>query len=442
LTFLPFFNVLTGKNFTFAFVSSPVFLLACVLGWAGLTVLAGLYPAQYLSSFSPKEILKGTHSGMGGNSSLRKGLVIVQFAASIILIISTLVLYRQLAFMREKKLGFEPEQVIAIGTRAATSRDQVNSLKAAIEALPFVKSAARSQAVPGEGGSGRTLPPLDNVGEAKNLTTVRATPEIVDVLGIKLLAGKSLPEKNPGDTTVQVVLNKSAVDFLGLTPEDAINRKIEVYGFGERVEVTGVIEDFNFTSLREPIGAYAFHNAPTEGYSVLVVKLATDDPVQAIARIESEFKKIIPSAFEYTFLDQYMLTLYNSEEQLAQVILVFSGLAIFIACLGLYALAAYTTEQRTKEIGIRKVMGASIFQLSTMLSTDFIKLVLISFAVAVPVGYFAMNKWLEGFAYRVEISWAIFLIAGVISVLIAWFTVGFESLKAARSNPMKSLRTE
>ncbi len=439
---LPFFNILTGKTFTLAFLSSPGFLLSCAFSWAALTVLAGMYPAQYLSSFSPKEVLKGAHSGMGGNSTLRKGLVIVQFAASIILIISTLVLYQQLAFIREKKLGFEPEQVITVGTRAAASRDQVNSLKAAIEALPFVKGAARSQAVPGEGGSGRTLPTLDNIGATKNLTTVRATQEIVDVLGVKLLAGKTLPEKNPGDTTIQVVLNKSAVDFLGLAPEDAINRKIEVYGFGNRVEVVGVMEDFNFTSLREPIGAYAFHNASTEGYSVLVIKLATSNMAESIARIEDEFKKVIPSAFEYTFLDQYLHTLYNSEEQLAQVILVFSGLAIFIACLGLYALAAFTTEQRTKEIGIRKVMGASIFQLSTMLSTDFIKLVVISFAVAVPIGYYAMDKWLEGFAYRIEISWAIFLVAGLVSLMIAWFTVGFESLKAARSNPMKSLRTE
>ncbi len=438
---LPFFSTLTGKAFGASFISSPSFILSCIAGWIVLTVMAGVYPAQYLSAFSPREVLKGTLSGLGGNSSLRKGLVVIQFAASIILIISTLILYQQLSFIREKKLGFEPEQVIAIGTRAAANRDQVNSLKAAVDGLPFVKGAARLQAVPGENGSGRSIPPLDGVGESKNLTTVRATPEIIDVLGIKLLAGKSLPQKVDGDTTIQLVLNKSAVDFLGLSPEDAINRKIRIAGFND-VEVVGVMEDFNFTSLREPIGAYAFHNAPTESYSVLVVKLDASDSRESIARIEDEFKKIIPSAFEYTFIDQQLQTLYSSEEKLARVILIFSGLAIFIACLGLYALAAYTTEQRTKEIGVRKVMGASIFQLSTMLSIDFIKLVGISFVVAVPVGYFAMDKWLQGFAYRIEISWAIFVVAGLVSLMIAWFTVGFESLKAARSNPMKSLRTE
>ncbi|MEP7128281.1 MAG: FtsX-like permease family protein, partial [Chitinophagales bacterium] len=176
--------------------------------------------------------------------------------------------------------------------------------------------------------------------------------------------------------------------------------------------------------------------------SVLLVKLETNDLTGSMAKIENEFKKIVPSAFEFTFLDQQLDTLYKSEEQLGQIILIFSGLAIFIACLGLYALAAYTTEQRTKEIGIRKVMGASVIQLSNMLSKDFLKLVVISFVIAVPLAYYAMTVWLQGFAYRIEINLLIFVLAGVISILIAWFTVGFESFKAARSNPMKSLRSE
>ena len=440
--FLPFFNDLTGKTFSMRFLTSPVFVLSALGSWVILTLLAGAYPAQYLSAFSPKEVLKGTISGLGGNSSLRKGLVVIQFAASGILIISTLILYQQLSFIREKKLGYEPEQVIAIGTRAAANRDQVNSLKAAIESLPFVSATARSQNVPGEPGSGRNLRPLEGDSEGKNLTTVRVTREVLDVLGIKLLAGTTLPDKNPDDTTVQVVLNKTSVDFLGLSPEDAINRKVRVGGFTYGADVVGVTEDFHFSSLRQPIGAYAFHNAPTEGYGVLLVKISSDNLPESIRQIENEFKKIIPSAFEYTFLDQQLQTLYASEQQLATVILLFSGMAIFIACLGLYALAAYTTEQRTKEIGIRKVMGASVFQLAAMLSRDFIKLVAISFVIAAPLGYFAMNQWLQGFAYRIEINGLVFIAAGLISLLIAWATVGFESLKAARSNPMKALRTE
>ncbi len=439
---LPYFNSITGKNFSETFLSSGWFWISFLSVWFILTLLAGFYPALYLSAFSPKDVLKGSLSGLGGNSSLRKALVIVQFSVSIILIISTLILYQQLGFIRAKKLGYQPEQVIAIGTSGAENKSQVNSLKAALEALPFVSSAARSQAYPGVSASGRTLPSLDGQGEGKPLQTVRATPEVLNALGIKLLAGKTLPEKMAGDTTVQVVLNKTSVDFLGLTPEDAINRHVRVAGFQYGVEIVGVTEDFHFSSLREPIGAYAFHNAPSEGYVVLLVKLQTDNLTESIGQIETEFKKIIPSAFEFAFLDQQLQTLYNGEEQLAKIILIFSGLAIFIACLGLYALAAYTTEQRTKEIGIRKVMGASVFQLSNMLSKDFLKLVMISFLIAAPIGYYAMTVWLQGFAYRVEINLLIFVIAGIVSVLIAWFTVGFESFKAARSNPIKSLRSE
>ncbi len=439
---LPLFDSVTGKQFNQSFLTTGWFWISFLLVWIFLTLLAGVYPAQYLSSFSPRQVLKGSFSGLGGNSSLRKGLVVVQFSVSIILIISTLILYQQLGFIRAKKLGYQPEQVIAIGTTGAENRVQINSLKSALQGLSLVSGVARSQAYPGEGGSGRTLPPLDGQGDGKNLTTVRATPEVLDVLGIKLLAGKTLPEKTDQDTTVQLVVNKTSIDFLGLTPEEAINRKIKVNGFQYGAEVVGVVEDFHFSSLRQPIGAYCFHNARTEGYNVLLVKLQAGNLTETLVQIEREFKKIIPSAFEYTFLDQHLQTLYHTEQQLAQVIFIFAGLAIFIACLGLYALAAYTTEQRTKEIGIRKVMGASVIQLSAMLSKDFMKLVVISFVIAAPIGYFAMNQWLLGFAYRIEIDLLIFIVAAMISIFIAWFTVGFESFKAAKSNPIQSLRSE
>jgi putative ABC transport system permease protein len=439
---LPVFNSITGKQFYASALFSGWFVVAFGIAGIVLTLLAGIYPAQYLSSFSPREVLKGSGAGLGGNSSLRKGLVIVQFSISIILIISTLILFQQLRFIREKKLGYRPEQVVAIGTTGAENREQVNSLKSVLENLASVSAVARSQAYPGEGGSGRTLPALDGQGAGKNLTTVRATSEVLNVLGIELLAGRTLPEKSAGDTTVQLVLNKTAVNFLGLTPDEAINRKIQVQGFEYGAEIVGVVDDFHFSSLRQPIGAYCFHNAKTEGYSVLLVKLVTSNLTETLAQIETEFKKIIPSAFVYTFLDQQLQTLYQSEQQLATVIFVFAALAIFIACLGLYALAAYTTEQRTKEIGIRKVMGATVTQLSAMLSRDFMKLVLISFVIAAPIGYFAMDQWLGGFAYRVDISLVILLTTGLAAVGIAWFTVGFESLKAARSNPIRSLRSE
>ncbi|NOT73899.1 MAG: FtsX-like permease family protein [Cyclobacteriaceae bacterium] len=439
---LPLFNSITGKTFTSAFLVSPLFWTAMLMIAILLTVLAGFYPAMYLSSFSPKDVLKGKVSGLGGNSSLRKGLVVAQFSVSIILIISTLILYQQLQFIKSKELGFQPEQVIAIGTTGAESRQQINSFRTIVDGLAGVSSTARSQSYPGGKGSGRSLATPDGSGGSKPLVTVRATAGITDALGIKLIAGKSLPEKSPEDTTIQIVLNRTAVEFLGFTPEEAINRRIEVQGFETRAEIVGVTEDFHFKSLREPIGAYAFHNAQTEGYELLLVKIQSANMSETISQIETEFKKIIPSAFEFVFLDQQLQALYNNEQQLGKIILIFAGLAIFIACLGLYALAAYTTEQRTKEIGIRKVMGASVVQLSAMLSKDFLKLVIISFVIAAPVAYFAMSKWLQGFAYQVDISIMIFILAGIASIFIAWFTVGFESFKAATSNPIKSLRSE
>ncbi len=438
---LPLFNSITGKHFSESFLATGWFWISILSVWVLLTLLAGIYPALYLSSFSPKEVLKGSLAGLGGNATLRKSLVVVQFSVSIMLIVSTLILYQQLGFIREKKLGYQPEQVIAIGTTGANNREQINSLRNVLLGLSSVSGVARSQSYPGESGSGRTLPPLDGQGEGKPIVTVRATPEVLAVLGIKLLAGKTLPEKSDQDTTIQLILNKTAVDFLGLTPEEAINRQSRVFDSGG-AQIVGVTEDFHFSSLRQPIGAYCFHNAQTEGYNVLLVKLKSTNLPETIGQIESEFKKIIPSAFEYTFLDDQLQALYTAERQLAQVILVFSSLAIFIACLGLYALAAFTTEQRTKEIGIRKVMGATVFQLSSMLSNDFIKLVVISFIIAAPVGYYAMNKWLEGFAYRIDIQAVIFVVAGLMAITIACLTVGYESVKAARTNPIDSLRSE
>jgi len=251
-----------------------------------------------------------------------------------------------------------------------------------------------------------------------------------------------LPEiKTAEDTTVQVVVNKVITDFLGLSPEEAVKRVVEIHGFG-RVEIVGVTEDFHFASLKEKIGGMCYHNARAEGYNYMLLKIKTDRLVETLQTLEKTYQSIIPTAFEYTFLEQRLETLYRSEQQLAEIILLFSGLAIFVACLGLYALAAFTTERRTREIGIRKTMGASVLQLSNLLTKDFIRLVAISFVVAVPLGYYAVDTWLEGFAYRVDISLVVFAGAGVLSLVIAWATVGFESLKAAMANPVNSLRSE
>ncbi len=440
---LPVFNSVTGKYITASFLQSFWFWGAFAATWLILSVLSGFYPAIYLSSFSPKRVLKATPEA-GGGVTLRKGLVVVQFSASIVLIISAIILYQQLTFMRNKKLGYQPEQVIAILTSGTENREQVMSLKAALEQMPEVVSVGRAQSFPGAGASGRSIPPLSGVGEGKALKTVRADFKAVEVLGIPLLAGTTLPEvKSAEDTTVQVILNKATTDFLGLTPEEAVKRKVTIQGFGPGpVEIVGVMDDFHYASMKEEIGAYCFHNARTEGLSYLLVKVKAGQLSETMQALEATYKSIVPSAFEFTFLEQRLETLYRTEEQLAEVILIFASLAIFVACLGLYALAAYTTERRTREIGIRKTLGASVVQLTNMLSKDFILLVLISFVIAVPLGYYLMSQWLQGFAYRVDLNLFIFAGAGVLSLLIAWVTVGIESVKAALMNPVESLRSE
>ncbi len=327
------------ENADYSIYCYTLFWAGFITLWIVLSLLAGIYPALYLSSFSPKRALNHLSTG-GGHASLRKSLVVVQFSASIMLIICAVVLYQQLHYINTKALGYKPQQVVAVLTAAAQSKQQRNSLYTAATQVPGVKSAALTQAFPGIGSSGRNLS-VNDQDPGKALTTVQATGEIIDVLGVHLLAGKSLPlNKAESDTTVQVVLNKAAVDYLGFTPEEAIGQMVNVVGFDGKSEVVGVTENFHFTSLHSEIGAYCFHNARTEGYSYLLLKLDVSDLRGTMSRLEKVYNEIIPSAFIYTFLDDRVDFLYRTEHRLAQVILIFSCLAIVIACLGLYALAA------------------------------------------------------------------------------------------------------
>lgn len=441
--FLPVYSSLTGKLITMSFVSTRWFWIGFALLAILLTLASGSYPAWYLSSFSPKAAIQTTATS-GRQVLIRKGLVVIQFAVSMILIVSTLIFYRQMHYIQQKKLGYEPEQVLAIMTTAAKDGTQIQSLKTEVENLSDVVSVARAQSFPGKGTSMRNIVREGETGDGAPLYTNRATAEILDVMNIALLAGKTLPEtKDPGDTTIQVVLNKAGADYLGLTPEEAIGKWVNIQGFYGATEVVGVMEDFHFNSLHQKIGAFCFHNSfRTEGYNYLLVKVNTENLSSTVQQLESVFKKTIASPFDYTFLDQHLDSLYRSEQNLAQVVLLFSVLAIIIACLGLYALAAYTAEQRTKEIGIRKVMGASVPQLVSLLSREFMILVLIAIGVGIPAGYYLMDQWLQGFAYKTTISLSVFVVAGLISVLIAWLTVSYESIKAALANPTKSLRNE
>jgi putative ABC transport system permease protein len=439
---LPLFNEISGKNITLSFTTQSWFWVSSILVWVFLTIISGSYPSLYLSSFSPKMVLLKTASS-GGQSSIRKSLVVFQFSISIILIISSLIFYKQMNFIQTKKLGYQPEQVIAVMVSAAKDRDQISVVKTEFESLAEVKHVSRSQSYPGIGSSTRNIMREGATNDGAAIVTVRASNEILNVLGIKLLAGKTLPEnKEAKDTLVQVVINKSTSDYLQLSPEAAIGKRVSIQGFDGVTEVVGVTEDFHVASLHQKIGPYCFHNARTEPFTYLLVKVETQDLTATIKKLETIFQKTISSAFEYTFLDEQMAKLYKTEQRLSNIVLLFSGLAIFIASLGLYALASFTAEQRVKEIGVRKVLGASVLQIVNMLSKEFITLVLIAFAIGTPVAYYFMNNWLEGFEYKTSFDLIVVILAGAVAIIIAWTTVSFESFKAARKNPVDSLKSE
>ncbi len=438
---LPSFNGLTNQNLSLDLLLTPTFWTITFAVWLMTTLFSGLYPSLYLSRFLPKEILSPSLKRGMGNILIRKGLVVMQFAASTALIVGVMVIYQQTKYIQNKDLGFAADNVMAIsigGLRGSENRD---ALSQELKNLSEVTAVSFAQGYPSMDVSGRTLRRNNSEEQGLNIQTNVSDAGIVDALKLKLLAGSSLPgNKAKGDTLVEVVLNKKAVDYLGFTPDEVVGK--EVY-MGSPYTVVGVVDNFNYESLHQPIGAYAFHNAPTEGKSFMLVRFNSVNLANTVNGLKTAFNKVAPDIdFNYTFLDQNLEKLYAREKRAGQISIVFCLLAVFVAALGLFGLAAYTAEQRRKEIGIRKVLGASVAKISQMLSKDFAKLVLIALVIGFPAAYFSMENWLQGFAYRIDIQWWVFAIAGTIALGIALLTVSFQSIRAALTNPTKSLRTE
>ena len=439
---IPLFNQLADKTLETSTLLNPG-IAGSVLG-IGVVVLllAGSYPALFLSSFQPKNLLQTSFTKNNGAGLFRRSLVTAQFSASVVLLIGTFVFFKQMQFIQQKKLGFEPEQVVAITTVAAENLSQINGLMQGCRNLSTVQAICRAQTFPGSETSLRSLARPNDLGNNIGLLTNHTTSDFEKVLGIKLLSGKTLPEKLPDDTLVQVVLNKTAVDFLGHSPESILGQKIAC-DLGDNAYVCGVVEDFHAESLHKPLTAYAFHNAMTETRRFLLVKMNTQNLPETMRQIEAVFKTNLPhSAFEYQFLDDYIQQLYRSEQRTASVVLVFSLLSILISCMGLFGLAAFAAEQRVKEIGVRKVLGASVLSITSLLARDFLKLVFLAILIASPIAYFFMQHWLADFAFRIEIPWWVFAGAGLVAVAVAFLTVSFQSIRAALANPVQSLRSE
>jgi putative ABC transport system permease protein len=434
---LPLYNDISGKELTFS-----VFTPGLTLGFMGVAVLTGLlagsYPALLLSSFQPVKVLKGVLLKGTGAANFRKALVVLQFSLSALLIIGTLVMYGQLNYMRNKKLGLDKENIVAVNIRGNIFRAYKN-VKAELLNQPGVLSVTSvsqdvnniSSTTTGAEWTGKPA------GTNFMLNQLSVDHDFISTFQIEVAQGRSF-DKNLASDSTAFMINEEAVRQMGL--EDPIGTRLSVHGVSGTI--VGVTHDFHFKGMQDKISPLLLFVAP-DWRSRLYVRVRSENLQQSIAAIEKVWKSFEPAyPFEYSFLDENFDQMYRTEQRAGKLFTYFAIVAILISCLGLFGLAAYTAEQRTKEIGIRKVLGASTTGIAILLSKEYTRLVLVALVIASPLAWYLMNKWLDNFAYRINISWWIFAVAALLALLIALLTVSYQSVKAALANPVHSLRSE
>lgn len=441
---LPFFNGFTGKSIAIPF-SQPLFWLLLLAATILLGLFSGCYPAFFMSRFTPVKTLKGGASESVGNGRVRNALVIFQFSISVFLIVSTLVVFQQLNFIQSKDLGFTKDQVLLINEISPLG-SKTNAFKEEILKMGNVENVTLSNFYPTP--SWRSDSSFFQEGTKSQENAIQMQTWDVDMdylktLEMDVVAGRDFNKQYASDSTA-IIINEATLPILSVTAQEALGMRIS-----EEIDmenptyytIIGVVKDFHFKSLRENIGALGLHvenNAEN-----MAVRLSGGDYSKSIAEIENIWNTMAPGQpFDYQFMDEAFYSTYNSEQKLSQIFFIFTILSIFIACLGLFGLAAFNAEKRTKEIGVRKVLGATVSQISYRLTVDFLKLVGVAILISLPLGWFAMNKWLEDFSYRIEIGLGVFVLAAVLAIVVAIVTVSYQSIKAAIVNPVKSLRSE
>jgi len=438
---LPPLGAFLGKALALP-LSSPAF-------WAflaGLVVvvgaLAGTYPAFFLSAFQPIRVLKGKFTTGRGPVWLRKGLVVVQFSISVLLVVSTFIIVRQLDYVQAKKLGYDKEHTLLVRINNGEIEKNRQRFINDVQRIAQVRAASAMSGEPGGFHDGMWFDVEGKTGEPWQLRTVFTDHHYVKAFGLKVIAGRGLSEDYTTDALEAMLLNRAAAKKLGWLPQEALGKALKnrsVDSLPRRV--VGVVEDFHFSSLKEEIQPLAI--SVGDDHRLIAIKLPAGNPQEAISRIEAAWRKVAPKyPFAYEFLDQVYDNLYQAEHKQRTLLGIFAGIAIFVACLGLFGLAAFTAEQRTKEVSVRKVLGASVGNVVVLLSKDFVKLVLIAIALAVPLSWYLMQKWLQDFVYRISVGPGVFLLAGGIAVSIALLTVSYHAIRAALSNPAKTLRSE
>ena len=443
---LPAFNQLSGQP-------ASSLLLAQGNFWLGLTMLfvtgvffSGLYPAFVLSSFNPVEVLKGKMVGTRQGSLLRKSLVVFQFAASLFLLIGTLTVYKQIQFMRKQSLGINIDQTLVVSppiVSDSTFMKKMTGFREELLRYPSIKNIAVSTTIPGDdvrwNAGGIKLVGMDE-SHSKQYRVIGVDYDFIKTFDLKMIAGRSF-SKDFGTDPNAVIFNRKGIEQLGFNkPEEAIGKKIDFWG--TQYTIAGVSENFHQQSLRDAYDALILRLIPdVRGY--FAIKVNTNEVSKTVEQVKAQWNNFFPgNTFDYFFLDEHFNDQYKADQRFGQVFGLFTTLAILVACLGLFGLASFTTLQRTKEIGIRKVLGASVRGILKLLYMEFAVLLLVAFFVATPLAWFTTHKWLQGYAFRINIHWPFFALPFITIVLIAFLTVSFQSLKAALSNPAKSLRTE
>lgn len=449
---VPLLNQFTEKSIGFNPFTNPV--LGLIILGAGVVIgmLAGIYPALVLSGFQPIKVLKNMKLiGSGSGAWLRQALVVIQFALSVLLIVSTTIVYRQTKFLNNKDLGFSKDQIIYFQTRGDVE-SKLETFKSELKRSPNIVSLTSGYGLPGDQYAGDGVTTIGNDGEKERSANVFiGDHDYVKTLGLRIVAGRDFSKDMATDVKEAFLINETAVKEWGYgTPEKAIGQPIHWNEWApldtlnpiKKGKIIGVVEDFHYKSLHEKVTASVIHIYPQVVFKV-AVKLKTADIKNTIAFINDVWNKFSPGyPLDYKFMDQTYGAMYKSESKLSDLLWIFTIMAIIVGCMGLFGLAAFSAEQRTKELGIRKVLGANAFNIVGLLSKNFLVLVGISSLIAFPIAWWAMNNWLEDFPYRVTISWWVFAIAIIAALAIALLTVSFQAIKAALANPVKSLRTE
>ena len=453
---LPWFNFLTGKSMSLStdiawFVLGAVVVIGAVVGF-----VAGSYPALYLSGLAPVRALGGLHSTSAGNAAIRRILVVGQFVISIALIICTGVVYSQLDFIRARNMGLKTDQVVAVPQTLAPVVVKSSVYKARLKEIPAVADVSMNFLLPGHKNAAAPIKARrQGQDESSTIDMYQAwvDDDFIGIFGIELVAGRNFDSAFPGDWTATgaVVINEAAVARLGYASAgEALGMEIEglqelITDSDERGElkpsIVGVVRDFHYATLREPIEPLVlFPNYPG-GYAM--IKIDAGRMAEGLSAIEDAWHEVNPDwAFEYFFVEDSFARLYDAEQRFGRIFISFSVLAVVIACLGLVGLSSFTAERRRKEIGVRKVLGASGPSLVALLTREYFRLVIVAIVVAWPVAYIAMNAWLDGFAYRVDLDWTPFILAGALATTIALLTVSFQAVRAATANPVEALRME